>query len=248
VAQSLANARLLHLLAPSGRLRAAINLGNPILAQRGKCGILRGVSVELALALADEIGMQAEFVTYDSGGAAVSGLSADQWDIAFLAAEPAPARDIRFTDPYLFLEGACMVSTISPYMNFAQLDRPGVRIAVGEGAAYHRILAQTLKRATLRFAPTAAAAIDLFGAERLDAAAGVRQTLEAAARRMGDVRILPDSFSRIGQAVAVPCDRPDEVFEHVAEFLAGRIGDGSVNALLALSGQSAAVAQLPDRR
>jgi polar amino acid transport system substrate-binding protein len=248
VVQNLANASLSHLLAPSGRLRVAINLGNPVLAQRGECGILRGVSVELALALAEEIGMPADFITYASGGAAVSGLSSDSWDIAFLAAEPERARDIRFTDPYLFIEGACMVSTVSPFMTFAQLDRPGVQIAVGEGAAYHHILARTLKHAALRFAPTSAAAIELFAAERLDAAAGVRQTLETAAPRMGDVRILPDSFSRIGQAMAVPRDRPDAVFEHVAGFLASRIDAGSIDAFLALSGQSAIVARLPHRR
>jgi len=245
VTRNLADADLPFLLAPSGRLRAAINLGNPVIAQRDRRGRPTGVSVELALVLADTIGMHAEFILYESGASVASGLCADRWDIAFLAVAPERAEHIRFTAPYLFIEGTCMVSNISPFMNFAQLDQDGVQIAVGEGAAYHHILARILKHATLRLAPTSAAAIDLFQTAQLDAAAGVRQTLAAAAPRMGDVRLLPDGFSRIGQAMAVPRDRPEAVFERVAQFLANRVGDGSVGRLLALFGQSAEVAGLP---
>jgi polar amino acid transport system substrate-binding protein len=225
-------------LAPSGRLRAAINLGNPALARRDETGGLSGAAVELACRLAAEALLEAELIAYSSGGAVMAGRVPHHWDVAFVAADPERATDVRFTPPYLYIEGTCMVWTESPVTRFADLDRPGVRIAVADGAAYHLILTRLVKHAELRTAPTSPAAIDLFLRERLEGAAGVRQALNQALPRAPGARVLDDSFSRIGQAVAVPRDRSETVFDFVRRFIARRQADGFINEALARSGHA----------
>ncbi len=223
-------------LAPSGRLRAAINLGNPVLAHLDGAGAPVGAAVDLARRLAADACIEADIIAYQSGGAVMAGRLADSWDVAFVAAEPERAADVRFTPAYLFIEGTCMVWSENQVAGFPELDRPGTRIAVAEGAAYHLILARLVKHAELRLAPTSLAAIDLFLEDRLEGAAGVRQALNKAALSAPAVRVLDDSFSRIGQAIAVPRDRSEAVFGYVRQFIAERRADGFIDASLARSG------------
>lgn len=123
-------------LAPQGVLRAAINYGNPVLAQAGAGGKPQGASVELATALAQELGVALELVTYDAAGKVFADLDSGAWNLAFMAIEPVRAAQIAFSEPYVIIEGTYLVANDAPYFEVAQLDRPEVRIAVGQGAAY----------------------------------------------------------------------------------------------------------------
>src|SRR5471032_1057187 len=124
-------------LAPSGKLRAAINYGNPILAARDPAsGELRGVSVDLATELARRLGVPVEFVPYAAAGRVVEGVKTKSWDIAFVAIDPARAVDIAYSPPYVVIEGAYMVRNDSPIRSNAEVDRPRIRVAVGKGSAY----------------------------------------------------------------------------------------------------------------
>ncbi len=123
-------------LAPQGVLRAAINYGNPVLAQAGAGGKPQGASVELAAALAQELGVALELVPYDAAGKVFADLDSGAWNLAFMAIEPVRAAQIAFSEPYVIIEGTYLVANDAPYFEVAQLDRPEVRIAVGQGAAY----------------------------------------------------------------------------------------------------------------
>jgi len=60
---------VLKALAPQGTLRAAINLGNPVLPQRGEAnGGPRGISVDLARELGRRLGLPVELVSYEAAG------------------------------------------------------------------------------------------------------------------------------------------------------------------------------------
>jgi len=195
-------------LAPTGKLRAAINFGNPILAVKDSAtGEPRGVSVDLARELGRRIGVPVELVTYDSAGNVVAAQKAGAWDLAFLAADPARASDLRFTAPYVVIEGAYLVPERSAIRANADVDATGVRVVVGAGSAYDLYLSRELKRATLVRAPTSPAVTDMLLAQNLDVAAGVKQQLEADARRVAGVRLLPGRFMVINQAVAIPRGR-----------------------------------------
>ena len=195
-------------LAPSGRLRAAINYGNPILAAKDPVtGELRGVSVDLARELGRRLGVPVELVPFAAAGRVVDGVKTSAWDIAFVAIDPARAVDIAYSPPYVVIEGAYLVRNDSPIRINAEVDRPGVRVAVGKGSAYDLYLSRELKAATIVRAPTSPAVVDLFLADKLEVAAGVRQQLEQDAKRVEGVRMLAGRFMVINQAMGTPRER-----------------------------------------
>lgn len=194
-------------LAPTGKLRAAINFGNPILATRGAGGEPRGVSVDLAREAARRLGVPLELVTFTAAGRVVEAVKAGQVDLAFVAIDPVRGVDMEQTAPYVVIEGAYLVRNGSPLQRNEDVDRSGTRVVVGRGSAYDLYLTRELKSATLVRAQTSPAVTDDFLAQNLEVAAGVKQQLEADARRVGGVRLLPGRFMVIHQAMGVPKGR-----------------------------------------
>ncbi|MES2958713.1 MAG: ABC transporter substrate-binding protein [Pseudomonadota bacterium] len=200
-------ARAITELGGTGKLRAAINFGNPILATRAANGEAQGLSVDLAREAARRLGLPIDLVTFNSAGNVVEAVKAGQVDLAFVAIDPVRAADMDYTAPYVIIEGAYLVRTASPLQRNDEVDRAGTRVAVGRGSAYDLFLTRELKAAALVRAPTSPAVTDLFLAQNLEVAAGVKQQLEADARRVGGVRLLPGRFMVIEQAMGVPKGR-----------------------------------------
>lgn len=192
-------------LAPGGRLKAAINLGNSVLAALDPIsGEPAGVSVDLARELARRLDVPVGFATFDAAGKVFAAIGDKVWDVAFLAIDPARAEGIDFTAPYVIIEGTYLVREESPLNQVEDVDRPGVRIAVGKGAAYDLYLSRALSHAELVRAPTSAKAIELFMDAGLDAAAGVKQPLQDYADTHPGVRVMPGRFTAIAQAMGTP--------------------------------------------
>ena len=215
--------QVLQQLAPDGVLRAAINLGNPVLAQRGADGEPQGVSVALARALAEELGASLELITFDAAGKVFAALAEDVWRVAFLAIEPVREQQIAFSAPYVAIKGTYLVAADSALTQVAQLDAPGKRIAVGQGAAYDLYLSRTVQHAELVRAPTSAAA-------------GVRDFLQT--RVSAHWRLLDDNFMTIHQAMAVPVAHAAAA-AFVKSFVERQKAKGGVKRGLLDSGQSA---------
>ena len=189
-------------LAPTGKLRAAINLGNMVLAQKDPAtGDMRGVTVDLARELARRVGLPLELVPFDAAGKVFEALKAGAWDVAFLAIEPVRAAEIAFTAPYVIIEGVYLVPKDSPLRAVADVDRDGVRIAVNKGSAYDLYLTRTIKHAELVRGENG---IELFVRDRLEAAAGVKQPLVEYAKTDPSVRIMDGRFMEIRQAMGTP--------------------------------------------
>jgi polar amino acid transport system substrate-binding protein len=194
-------------LGPTGKLRAAINYGNPILANRGADGQPAGVSVDLAREAARRLGLPIELVTFNSAGNTFEAMKARQVDLAFVAIDPVRAVEMEFTAPYVVIEGAYLVRNASPLQRNEEVDRAGTRVAVGRGSAYDLFLTRALKSASLVRVPTSPAVVDEFLKQDLEVAAGVKQQLEMDAARVGGVRLLPGRFMVINQAMGVPKGR-----------------------------------------
>lgn len=220
-------------------LRAAINYGNPVLAQRGLNGEPAGVSVALAQALSKELGLKLQVVPFNAAGNVVKNCTSDVWDIAFLAIDPLRAEEIAFTEPYVIIEGTYLVNHDSPYQSLNDLDQPGTSIAVGEGAAYDLFLTRSLRNASLVRAPSSALAIDWFIQKRADAAAGVRQPLEKAATEHPNLRVIPGAFTSIRQAMATPL-KNQAAIPFLQDFVNRSKMSGLVASALAASGQESA--------
>ena len=217
-------------IAPTGKLRAAINFDNPVLAARDASGEPGGVSVELAREVAHRLGLAIEYVPYFAAGKVVEGVKAGVWDICFLAIDPVRAQQILFTPPYVVIEGAYLVTEASPVRDNAEVDRPGVRLLVSTGSAYDLYLSRTIRHATIVRTVAAKDVVDVFVAEKLDVAAGVRPALEADARRVPGLRLLPGRFMAINQAMGTPRGR-----ETAAAYLHTFIEDMKASGFVARS-------------
>ena len=196
------------MLAPSGTLRAAINFGNPVLAQRDRTtGEPRGVSAALARELGQRLGVPVRFVPYEEAGQVAAAAVQDAWDVAFLAVDPVRGATIEFTAPYVLIEGSYVVPPDSKLGSIDAVDQPGVRICVAANSAYDLFLTRALHHAELiRFASGGEAeAAFLHGG--FDALAGVKQPLAALVRTHPELRLLPGRFMAIQQAMAVPKSR-----------------------------------------
>ncbi|GMV45965.1 MAG: ABC transporter substrate-binding protein [Pseudomonadota bacterium] len=232
------------LFAPAGALRASINLGNPILAHAGAGGgAPGGVSVDMARELARRLERAVAFVVFDTAAQSVQAVREERADVGFFAVDPLRGEGIAFSAPYVLIEGAYLVRADSPLADNAEVDRPGRRVVVGRGSAYDLFLTRTLHAATIERAPSSPAVVEHFVAAHADVAAGVRQQLEADARRLGGLRLLPGRFMLIQQAMGLPVSRGSAAAAWLAEFVEDLKAGGFVAAALARHGiQGASVA------
>ena len=192
-------------LAPAGRLRAALNHGNPVLATwNAATHEAGGIAADLARELARRLQVDVDFVPYDSAGKVVAALALDAWDVCFLAIDPLRAADIAFTAPYAIIVGSYLVADGSPLRRNDEVDRAGIRVGAVAGSAYDLFLSRTLERATIVREASFDAVLNLWTVGMLDCVAGIRPQLEAAARRVSGLRLLPDRFMTIEQAVGTP--------------------------------------------
>ena len=232
--------------APTGRLRAAINLGNPILANRDEAtGEVRGVSVDLARRLAAELDIALDLVVYDAAGKSVEGVIAGEADFGFFAVDPKRGEDITFTEPYVLIEGCYLVPEASPIRSNEEVDRPGNAVVVGKGSAYDLFLTRELKHANIVRSPTSPTVVQTFVEQHAQVAAGVRQQLEADAARLGGMRLLPGRFMVIRQAMGVVRSRELGLSQALAAFVEEAKRSGFVaEALVRHNIQGAAVAPM----
>ena len=228
-------------LAPTGKLRAAINLGNPVLAQ-GTPEAPRGVTVDLARELARRTGLALELVPFPAAGKVFEALQAGAWDVAFLAIEPVRAAEIFFTAPYVIIEGVYLVPKDSALKTVADVDRAGVRIGVNKNSAYDLFLTRTLKAAQLVRGENGVA---LFVEQKLEAAAGVKQPIAAYAQNHPNVRVMEGRFMEIRQAMGTPRGR-EAAAAYLRKFVEEMKVSGFVAAALKRSDQPDAAVAPPE--
>ena len=240
-------AEVLRELAPTGTLRVGINLGNGVLAQ-GTPEAPRGVTADLTHELARRTGLPLQIVTYPSAGKLFEALTAGAWDVGYMANEPVRAAEIEFSPPYVLIEGTYMVPKTSQLKVIEDVDKPGIRIAVGKGSAYDLYLTRTIRHATIVRSEIGggAAMIELFLSDKLECTAGVRQPLVAYAATDPNVRVMDGRFMEILQSVAVPKGRL-KAAAYVRQFIEQMKASGFVAAALKRSGQEDAAVAPPAR-
>jgi polar amino acid transport system substrate-binding protein len=233
-------------MAPGGVLRVGVNLGNPLIAQKDPGGgAPRGVGPSLARELARRLDASIEYVTYDGAGAMADAVKSGAWDVAFLATDPKRAGEIAFSAPYVQIEASYLVKADSRLRRFEDVDRPGIRVASGKGAAYDLWLERNLKHAERVLAATSAAAIEMFASRGdIDAVAGVRNPLVSASAKLPGTRVIDGSFMAIGQAAGVPRAR-QAAARYLAQFIEEVKASGFVQEALAQSGVTEATLAPP---
>jgi polar amino acid transport system substrate-binding protein len=226
-------------LAPSGVLRASINLGNPVLAQ-GTPEEPAGVTVDIAREVARRLDVPVELVCFDAARKSFEALTTGQADICFLAIEPARAGEVAFTAPYVIIEGVFAVRRESGLTGVADVDRDGVRIGVKRGSAYDLYLTRTLQHATIVRGDEG---VDVFLAEGLEAAAGIRQPISQFVAGNPEFRVIEERFMEIRQAVGTTKARHPETVAYLHALVEDLKASGFVaDALIRSNQPDAAVA------
>jgi len=216
-------------LAPTGTLRAGINTANFLLVT-GKAanGDPQGVAPDMARAVADRLGVPVAYVPFASPGELADAAGGAVWDIGLIGAEPTRAATIDFTAAYVEIEATYLVPEGSPLASLADVDRPGVRIAVSARSAYDNWLERNIEHAELVRAEGLDASYELFVAERLDALAGLRPRLLSDVARLPGARILDGKFTAVQQAIGTTRGR-----RAGAEFLRAFVEEAKASGLVA---------------
>ncbi len=221
------NAAVVRELAPTGVLRAGINLSNFLLVTgRVANGDPQGIAPDMAAEIATRLGVPLRLIPYDSPGKLADAVA--DWDIGLIGAEPARAEQIAFTVAYLEIEATYLVPAGSKIRSIEEVDRQGVRIAVAARSAYDLYLTRTIKNAELVHAAGLDASYELFVREKLDALAGLRPRLVKDVEKLPGARVLEGRFTAVQQAVGTPKARVQS-----AAFLAAFVEDAKSSGLVA---------------
>ena len=216
-------------LAPTGVLRAGINLSNFLLVT-GKTESVEpeGVSPSMAGEVARRLGVEVRYVPFETPGELADAAADDVWDIGLIGAEPERAKTIDFTAAYVEIEATYLVPAGSPIQTIDEVDREGVRIAVAARSAYELWLSDNIQHAELVQAQGLDGSYDVFVEQQLEALAGLRPRLNSDVQRLPGARILDGQFSAVQQAIGIRRGRPAG-----AAFLREFVEESKSNGLIA---------------
>jgi polar amino acid transport system substrate-binding protein len=230
----LSSAAMRTAFAPTGTLRASINLGNPILAARDAAsGEPTGVSVDLARALAQRLDLPLECLVFDKAAQSVEAVRGERADLGFFAIDPARGEGLGFTAPYVLIEGSYLVPAGAGLQANAEVDRADVRVGVGSGSAYDLFLTRELQAARIERLFNAEAVIEALRTGHVDVAAGIRKQLQALTQSDAGLRLLPGRFMVIQQAMGLPASRGADARIALAAFVEDMKASGFVAEALA---------------
>lgn len=213
-------------LTPTGTLRVGVNLSNFLLTARDAQGNISGVAVDMGRELGRRLGVPVSVTGYDTPG--LLGDAVADWDIGFLADEPARAKLITFSPAYVEIEATYLVPAGSKIQSVGEVDRPGVRVAVSNRSAYELYLTRALKHAELTRVDGVDNSFKVFAAGGFDALAGLRPRLIKDEKTLPGSRLLPGRFTAVQQAAGTPKDRGDEVAAYVRAFVEDAKASGFV--------------------
>ncbi|EJW12513.1 putative periplasmic-binding protein [Rhodovulum sp. PH10] len=196
---------------PTGRLRVAIAVGatpSAAFAVRDAAGALHGVTVDLAAALADELGVPVEWLAYRSSGEIQNAAARGAWDLAFMPVDAQRRQVVAFGAAYHLMRASYLVPAGSPIKRIADADAPWVRIAGVRDTATLRASALASPRAVHLALDSSEDAVTLMTSGGADAIALGRESLAATSARIAGARVLDGAFLEARTAVAVPRGRP----------------------------------------
>jgi polar amino acid transport system substrate-binding protein len=215
-------------LAPTGKLRAALIVSNPVLVTRRSDGSLGGVSVAVADAFAAHLGVPIELKPYDNPARYNQSLATDDWDVGLAARDPARADQLAFSATFMEVDNGYVARPGAAPANAEEVDRAGVKIAVAQGSAPHNVLSRLIKNAEIvpvpgGFEPArealATGKADVYG-ENLHLAHRIADALPGA-------RVLPGRFNVVQMAIGVR-KRAASALPTTDEFVSRIRSDGTV--------------------
>jgi len=222
-------------LAPTGTLRASFLATNPVQGRVDpKTGAITGPVADLVRELARRLGVPFTIIPVPDAAAVIDSVKTHKTDIGFLAHEAARATQVAFSEPYALMANAYAVRADSMIRSSADVDRAGVKVGATKGQSQEIYVSANLKNARVEVMPAMPAhevLAELLASGKLDAFAANRQRMEELARASSKVRVLPDNFLMIGQAIVVEKGDPSRV-DALNRFIAEVLASGFVKSSL----------------
>ena len=224
-------------LTPTGKLRVGLILSNQVLVSKDpSTGELRGVTVNFGKVLAQRLGVPFEPVGYANPAALVKSFGTNEWDIAFLAFDPARAKEVDFSPSYMEVDNTYLVTARSKVEAVELADQSGITIAVPERSAPDLFLSRNLKLAkVLRVSGGSEAAIEALASGKADAYAENAHMLSLYADRLSGSRVLEGRYTVIQHAVATPKGKV-AASEYLKTFVEEAKADGTVSEAIRAAG------------
>jgi polar amino acid transport system substrate-binding protein len=215
-------------LAPSGTLRVAVFIGNPVLGSRDKeTGEVSGTTATMGRALADAAGVPVKIIGYGAIAKMVDDAKTGEWDVAVVAFDPSRRNLVEFAPPHIVVDLTYMVAPGSAIRSVREADRPGVSIAAAKGAATTLFLERTLKQAKVVQADNEPAAFGLIKDGKAQVYAQNRYLLLGLAAGLPGARVLEDRFAAAEMCFVVPKGRGAAI-AYVSEFVEQSKQSGAV--------------------
>ena len=214
-------------LAPTGKLRAGMNIGNNLFTRQNETGQLYGVSVDLMQELANRLGVPLQMVVYNQPGQVADDVGNDVWDVAILAIEKTRAKTILFSPAMTEIEAGYVVHQNSDFQLAEQVDSSGVKIAAPEKAGYELYLSHALKNASLVRTKSFASSLELFNLDQVDAVAGLKPNLIESMHQLPMSKLLQGNFMTVNHGFSVALGRVDAA-AYLANFVKDLIESGFV--------------------
>lgn len=196
-------------LAPTGKLRAGMNIGNNLFTRQNEAGGLYGVSVDLMQELARSLDVPLEMVVYDQPGQVADDAGNDKWDVAILAIEQTRAKTILFSPPMTEIEAGYVVLQNSTFQVAADVDSTGIKIAAPAKAGYELYLRNHLKNASIVHSKNFANSLEMFNQHEVDAVAGLKPNLIESMHLLPMGRLLNGNFMTVNHGFSVPLGKVD---------------------------------------
>ena len=223
---------ILKQLAPKGHLRAAINLSNFLLVTGKEAnGDPQGVSPDIARALAHELGVDIELISFSRPGELADAVFEDKWDIGNIANEPERAKSITFSLPYACIESTFLVRKQLNLNSIKDIDKEGIRISVAERSAYDLWLTENIKKADLIRAKSIDESFSIFQENQYEVLAGLRPKLNDDIKKVKDCLLFDESFTYINQCIG---SKPNNIDagSFINKFIKKNIENGFIKSLL----------------
>jgi len=220
-------------LSPTGTLRVALIVSNPVLVTRSTDGSLGGVSVSVARALAARLGVPVELKPYENPARYNESLASDDWDIGLAARDPSRAEYLVFSVTFMEVDNGYVARAGATPTSAEEVDRAGVKIAVAQGSAPHAVLTRLIKNADIIHVPggfeaarevLATGKADVYG-ENLHLAHRIADDLPGA-------HVLPGRFNVVQMAIGVR-KRASLALASVDELVTAMRSDGTVEKAIA---------------
>jgi polar amino acid transport system substrate-binding protein len=233
-------------MAPTGKLRVALQLGSPHNVVRDPVsGEMKGVGFDLGQELARRIGVPFEPVLYPSVGALLEGGKSGAWDVAFIGFSPQRAKEWDFTALHLQIEFGYLIPVASSISTMADVDRPGIRIAVQQNSQPDTFLSRSLKDAVLVRAATLAGTLDMLKSGKADAIFSIKPSLFEASSQLPGSHVLDGRAGVDPHAMVMPKGR-DAAVPYARQFIEHAKADGLVQAAITRAGMRGAVVAPPE--